>query len=115
MGIKIMIGMPEPAVVVFRSVFLSMIDVYVCNMAGQIIHQLEPAPVAGQRELSCEAVYAIILVVVMGDKRLFTLGLVECFMVRKDISEVAPAKLVNYFSFSKEVGFAFKALGNKLV
>src|SRR5690554_5357289 len=109
MGIKIMIGMPEQTVIVFRPVLLGVINVYICNMAGKIIHQLKPAPVSGQRELSCEAVYGVVLIVVMGDKRFFTFGLVEGFMVRKDIPEVAPAKLVNHFSFSEEVRFAIKA------
>src|SRR5690554_864078 len=110
-----MIGVPEQAIIVFRTVFLSMIDVYICNMTGQIIHQLEPAPVSGQRELSCEAVYGVVLIVVVGDKRFVTCGLVKSFVVGKNVPKVAPTELINHFSFSEEVGFAFKAFGNKLV
>src|SRR5690554_1538082 len=108
MGRKIVIRMPKQPVVILGPVFLCMVNVDISDVAGQIIHEFEPASVSGERELAGEAIDGIVLVVVVGDQWRFTRRLVQGFMVRENVTEVAPAVLINHFPFLEEVGRAIQ-------
>src|SRR5690554_1478351 len=82
MGRKVVVRMPKQPVVILGPVFLCMVNVDISDVAGQIIHQLEPPPVSGERELAGEAIDGIVLVVVVGDQWRFARRLVQGFMVR---------------------------------
>src|SRR5690554_2618504 len=105
-GWQIMIGMPKQPVVVFRPIFLGVVDINIGNVPGQIVHQFKPSPVSGQGELAGEAVNGVVLVVVMGNQRSFARGLIKGFVVGKYIAEVAPPVLVDDFSFLEKIGGA---------
>src|SRR5690554_7811016 len=103
MGRQIVVRMPKQSVVIFRPVFICMVDIDIRYVLCQIIHEFEPASVSGERELAGEAIDGIVLVVVVGDQWRFARRLVQGFMVRENVTEVAPAVLIDYFPFVEEV------------
>src|SRR5690554_1758925 len=103
MGRQIVVRMPKQPVVILGPVFLCMVNVDISDVAGQVIHQLEPATIAGECELAGEAIDGIVLVVVVGDQWRFARRLVQGFMIRENVTEVAPAVLIDYFPFLEEV------------
>src|SRR5690554_2539240 len=101
---QIVVRMPKQPVVILGPVFICMVDINIRYVLCQVIHEFEPPPVSGERELAGEAIDGIVLIVVVGDQWRFAGGLVQGFMVRENVTEVAPAVLINHFPFLEEVG-----------
>src|SRR5690554_6723396 len=100
---QIVVRMPKQSVVIFRPVFICMVDIDIRYVLCQVIHEFEPPPVSGECELAGEAIDGIVLVVVVGDQWHFARRLVQGFMIRENVTEVAPAVLIDYFPFLEEV------------
>src|SRR5690554_6904538 len=109
LGRKVVVRMPKQPVVILGPVFICMVDIDIRYVLCQIIHEFEPASVSGERELAGKAIDGIVLIVVVGDQWRFARRLVQGFMVRENVTEVAPAVLIDYFPFLEEVGGAIQA------
>ena len=90
---NIMFGMPEKAVVVFRSVPVGMVDVDILDMATQFMAQHKPVRVAGGCKLLEGSENTVILVVVVCRKH-FAGFVQDAFMVCVQVPEVPPPVFV---------------------
>src|SRR5690554_3488716 len=108
MGRQIVVRMPKQPVVILGPVFICMVDINIRYVLCQVIHEFEPPPVSGERELASEAIDGIVLVVVVGDQWRFVRRLVQGFMVRENVTEVTPSVFIDRFAFLEEVGRAIE-------
>ena len=60
-----MVGVPEKPAVIFIFIVTGVINIYVQNMTGKIVCQLEPLIVSCQYILAQEAIDRVVLIVVM--------------------------------------------------
>ena len=92
--VDVMICVPEQSTIERGSVFIGVIDVDIDHMPSQRIQQVEPFQVARRGQLQSRPEDHVELIIVVGNNCVRT-GIMSLLMIRRDITKIPPAILVN--------------------
>ena len=92
--VDVVICVPEQSTIERSSVFISVIDVDIDHMPSQWIQQVEPFQVARRGQLQSRPEDHVELIIVVRNNRVRT-GTMSLLMIRRDITKIPPAILVN--------------------